>query len=80
MRKSSTIMIAVIAIAGPALAAGTTYYVERDTVGNCSVVDSKPSAHSGMKLLGKKSGYASKEEATKAMKALPKKTCKGYVG
>jgi hypothetical protein len=51
-----------------------------DTVGNCSVVDSKPSAHSGMKIMGDTSGYASKEDATKALKALASGKCKGIVG
>jgi hypothetical protein len=36
-----------------------------DTVGNCSVVDSKSSASSGMKIMGERGGYASKEEAEK---------------
>jgi len=51
-----------------------------DTVGNCSVVDSKPSATSGMKIMGDKGGYASKEDATKALKGLPNGKCKGIVG
>jgi hypothetical protein len=80
MRKVSIATIALIAIAGPALAAGAKYYVEQDTVGNCSVVDSKPGAHAGMKILGKKAGYATKDEAAKALKALPKNKCKGVVG
>jgi hypothetical protein len=53
---------------------------EMDTVGNCSVVDSKPSASSGMKIMGDKGGYASKEDAAKALKGLPKDKCKGIVG
>ena len=53
---------------------------EIDTVGNCSVVDSKPSATSGMKIMGDKGGYASKEDAAKALKGLPKGKCKGIVG
>jgi hypothetical protein len=51
-----------------------------DTVGNCSVVDSKPSAHAGMTILEDRGGYASKEDATKALKGLPKDKCKGVVG
>jgi hypothetical protein len=50
-----------------------------DTVGNCSVVDSKPSASSGMKIMGDKGGYASKEDAAKALKGLPTGKCKGIV-
>jgi hypothetical protein len=33
-----------------------------------------------MKILGDKGGYASKDAATKALKALPKGKCKGIVG
>ncbi len=51
-----------------------------DTVGNCSIVDSKPGASAGMTILGDKNGYASKEDAAKALKALPKGKCKGVVG
>jgi hypothetical protein len=74
------VTIALIGLATPALAAGARYYLERDTVGNCSVVDSKPSEHAGMMILGDKNGYASKEDAAKALKALPKDKCKGIVG
>ena len=74
------ITIALIGLATPALAAGARYYLEIDTVGNCSVVDSKPGEHAGMTILGDKSGYASKEDAAKALKALPKDKCKGIVG
>jgi hypothetical protein len=62
------ITVMLIGLATPALA------------GNCSVVDSKPSEHAGMTLLGDKNGYASKEDAAKAVKALPKEKCKGIVG
>jgi hypothetical protein len=44
-----------------------------DTVGNCSVIDSKPSA--GLKIVGEKGGYESKESANQAMKNEVK--CKG---
>jgi hypothetical protein len=74
------ITIALIGLANPALAAGGRYYLEIDTVGNCSVVDSKPGEHAGMTILGDKNGYASKEDAAKALKALPKDKCKGIVG
>ncbi|MGE5259472.1 MAG: hypothetical protein ACM3MH_01195 [Actinomycetota bacterium] len=80
MKKTSIVVIALLGMAGPVLAAGAKYYVEMDTVGNCSVVDSKPAASAGMKILGDKNGYASKEDATNALKALPKGKCKGVVG
>jgi hypothetical protein len=79
MKKLALASLAVFAFAAPTAAAGAKYYVEIDTVGNCSVVDSKPSANSGMKMLGDKSGYASKEVATKALNGLPKEKCKGIV-
>ena len=80
MKKTLIVLIALISMATPALAAGAKFYVEMDTVGNCSVVDSKPGASAGMTILGNKNGYASKEDATKALKALPKGKCKGVVG
>ncbi len=80
MKKITLAMIALIGIAGPAFAASTQYFVESDTVGNCSVIDSKPSGHAGMTILGDQSGYASKGDATNALKALPKDQCKGIVG
>jgi hypothetical protein len=80
MKKSAIASILVAALPTSALAAGAKYYVEMDTVGNCSVVDSKPSAGSGMKIMGNKGGYASKEAATKALTGLPKGKCKGVVG
>jgi hypothetical protein len=49
------------------------HYLVADTVGNCSVIDSKPS--DGLKGVGEKDGYASKELANEAMKREPK--CKG---
>jgi hypothetical protein len=72
--------VALIGLATTALAASARYYLEIDTVGNCSVVDSKPGEHAGMTILGDKNGYASKEDAAKALKALPKDKCKGIVG
>lgn len=80
MKKTLVILIALMSMAGTALAAGAKYYVEMDTVGNCSVVDSKPSASAGMTILGDKNGYASQDAAAKALKALPKGKCKGVVG
>jgi hypothetical protein len=80
MKKSPLVLIALIGMVTTAVAAEATYYVEIDTVGNCSVVDSKPSASAGMTILGDQNGYASKEDATKAFKALPEGKCKGVVG
>jgi hypothetical protein len=80
MKKTALALIALSTVTAPVLAAGTRYYLEIDTVGNCSVVDSKPSASAGMTILGDKNGYASQDEATKALKSLPKGKCKGVVG
>jgi len=80
MKKMTIVLIAVATMTGPALAAGAKYFVEQDTVGNCSVVDSKPSSNAGMKLLGNKDGYASKDAATQFLKGLPKGKCQGIVG
>jgi hypothetical protein len=51
-----------------------------DTVGNCAVVDSKPSPYdiSGLKIVGDKSGYSSLPAAEKEIKA-DKRACKGIV-
>ena len=80
MKKTLVVMIAFMSMAGTAFAAGAKYFVEMDTVGNCSVVDSKPSASAGMTILGDKNRYASQDDATKALKGLPKGKCKGVVG
>jgi hypothetical protein len=80
MRKYAIASVLVVALAATALAAGAKYYLEMDTVGNCSVVDSKPSASSGMTIMGDKGGYASKDDAAKALKGMPKDKCRGIVG
>jgi hypothetical protein len=51
-----------------------------DTVGNCAVVDSKPTPYdiSGLKIIGDKSGYSSLPAAEKEIKA-DKSACKGIV-
>jgi len=41
------------AFATTALAADARYFVVTDTVGNCSVVDSKPGQSSGLKIVGR---------------------------
>jgi hypothetical protein len=51
-----------------------------DTVGNCAVVDSRPSAYdiSGLKILGDKSGYSSLSRAEQELKS-DRSACKGTV-
>lgn len=69
----------MVAEATAALAEATKYYVVVDTVSNCAVVDSKPSASSGLKVIGDKGGYSSIDGANKALKGAPKGKCKGLV-
>ena len=46
-----------------------------------AVIDGKEVAGgAGMTILEDRGGYASKEDATKALKGLPKDKCKGVVG
>ncbi len=51
-----------------------------DTVGNCAVVDTKPSRYdiSGLKILGDTSGYSSLSAAEKEIKS-DQSACKGIV-
>jgi hypothetical protein len=51
-----------------------------DTVGNCAVVDSRPSPYqiSGLKIIGDKSGYSSLPAAEKEIKS-DRSACKGVV-
>jgi hypothetical protein len=79
MRSGLIATVLVVALSTSALAAAT-YYVILDPVGNCAVVDSKPSASAGMKILGNKSGYPSKDAADKALKDSLKGKCTGIVG
>jgi len=41
----------------------TKFFAIKDTVGNCSVIDEKPSWASGMQLIGDKNGYSSMKDA-----------------
>jgi hypothetical protein len=71
--RKSTEAPSVPPTASVAPSATPKHYLVADTVGNCSVIDSKPS--DGLKGIGQKDGYASKELANEAMKREPK--CKG---
>ncbi|MGH9810899.1 MAG: hypothetical protein ACRD9W_27235, partial [Terriglobia bacterium] len=61
--------VLVLAAATPAFAA--EHFAVIDTVGNCSVIDTKPSPHdvSGLKILGNKSGYSNPSGAEQALKS-----------
>ena len=64
----------LVGLATPALAANQHYAV-KDTVGNCSVIDARPSAN--LKILGNKGGY---ESVTAAQKSLSSGSgCKGMI-
>lgn len=78
MRRCAIASFLMVALVTSALAAAK-YYLVMDMVSNCSVVDSKPGANSGVKIIGDKGGYASAESADKALKGLPKGKCKGVV-
>ena len=52
------------------------HYVVLHTVGNCAVVDSKPSA--SLKIIGDRGGYTSAESANKALR--DSEACKAVVG
>jgi len=67
----------VLILATTSLVAGARYYVVVDTGGYCSVVDSKPGARSGLKIMGDKSGYDGLYAAKIALKAIPDDKCKG---
>jgi hypothetical protein len=62
-------------LSAPVLPSAARHYLVLDTVGNCSVIDAKPSA--GLKIIGDKGGYASPASANRAMNNEAK--CKGTV-
>jgi hypothetical protein len=68
----------VLAAVTPAFAAERFAVV--DTVGNCSVIDTKPSPRdiSGLKILGDQSGYSSSTAAEQALHS-DSSVCKGMI-
>ena len=60
--------------------AAEKYFMTVDTVGNCSVIQGKPSA--GQTAFGETAGYDSADAADKALAEARKDTekCKGVVG
>ena len=68
----------VLAAATPALAA--EHFAVVDTVGNCSVIDTKPSPRdiSGLKILGDRSGYSSPAAAEQALHS-DSSVCQGMI-
>jgi hypothetical protein len=62
-----------------ALRAAAIHYVVLDEADHCTVVDSKPSADSSLKIVADQGGYTSLEAANKALKD-SKGECKDVVG
>jgi opacity protein-like surface antigen len=80
MKRFLTACLMLVALATPAFAAATHYAVV-DTVGNCAVIDTKPSPYniSGLKIIGDKGGYPSPTAATKALQSGGGLKCKGMI-
>jgi hypothetical protein len=81
MRNTIFATLLLVAVASPALAAeNAKWFLVVDTVGNCSVIEGSVGA--GKTALGEQDGYASKDEAMKALDELAnaKDTCEGIVG
>lgn len=64
MKRTAVASVLVLAMAVPALAA-TKFYVVKDTVNNCSVVEGGTSA--GLTPIANAEGYDSEEAASKAL-------------
>jgi hypothetical protein len=79
MKSYAIAGLLLIASATPSLAAAEHYAVI-DTVGNCSVIDTKPSSLnvSGLKILGNQSGYSNADDAAKVLKSNSSQ-CKGRI-
>jgi hypothetical protein len=80
MKRYLAASLLLAALATPAFAATAEHYAVIDTVGNCAVIDTKPSPYdvSGLKILGQKSGYSNMGSAQKALKS-DGTLCKGTV-
>ena len=74
MKPYAVAGLLLIGLATPALAAAQHYAVE-DTVGNCSVIDARPSAD--LKILGNNGGYDSVAAAKKALSSVS--SCHGMI-
>jgi opacity protein-like surface antigen len=78
MKRYVAASLLLVALATPAFAA--EHFAVVDTVGNCSVIDTKPSPYSisGLKVLGDQSGYSSPSDASKALNS-DSSQCKGMI-
>jgi hypothetical protein len=80
MKKCVVASLLLFGMASTAWAAtADMWFVTVDTVGNCSVGQGKPSA--GQTALGETAGYASKDDAKKALGGVrgDNSKCKGVV-
>jgi hypothetical protein len=68
----------LVGLSVPALAANS-YFVVVDSVKNCAVVEARPGE--SLTIIGEKDGYATKDEAKKALAEIRKddKQCAGVV-
>jgi hypothetical protein len=77
MKKLAASLL-VVGLASTALAEAAKFYVVKDTVGLCSVVEGEPSA--GLTPIAEKGGYESRDAGKKALKEVSEKAgCKGVV-
>ncbi len=78
MKRYIAASLFLVALATPAFAA--EHFAVVDTVGNCSVIDTKPSPYgiSGLKVLGDQSGYGTPQAAEKALNS-DTSQCKGMI-
>jgi hypothetical protein len=78
MKKLAASLL-VVGLASTAFAAeAAKFYVVKDTVGLCSVVEGEPSA--GLTPIAEKGGYESRDAGKKALKEVSEKAgCKGVV-
>jgi hypothetical protein len=76
--KVLTASLLLIGLATAAFAAETKFYVVKDTVGLCSVIEGEPSA--GLTPIADKGGYESRDAGKKAMQEVSEKAgCQGVV-
>jgi len=80
---TSVLAVAVLAIGmtAPASAADEKYFVTIDTVGMCSVILDAPGTDlsAGKKAIANTDGYASMEDAKKALAEIKDEKCEGVV-
>jgi hypothetical protein len=67
MRKFLIAALLTVSSVAPAFAA-QQHFVVQDASGYCAVIDAHPSKVSGLKMLGKASGYDSRDAAEQALK------------